>query len=240
LLSDTNAIRITNQESALKLNSQLTAAAQAKANDMAGRDYWSHKTPDGEEPWVFVAEQSYNYQKLGENLATGFSNEQATVNGWYASPPHRENLLDPNYTEVGFGIASVPDYRAAGGGPMTLVVAFYGEPAGIDLAAAPSTNTSPPIAANTINPHSDKVLASHTSRLQLAAINSGPLRYGAQLVTVILVVVIALWSFRHIRIIHRSVVKGEAFAVHHPLVDFGLVVLVALLLILSQTAGLIQ
>src|SRR4051812_16245362 len=115
LLTDTNASRAANGIGDLQLNGKLNAAAQAKANDMATRNYWSHYTPDGNPPWVFVTAQGYGYQKLGENLATGFNDEQATINGWMASPPHRENLLDPAFSEVGFGFANSADYTAAGG-----------------------------------------------------------------------------------------------------------------------------
>ncbi len=128
LLSGSNVERSQAGASSLKLNSKLDAAAQAKANDMASRNYWSHNTPDGNPPWVFVSNQSYAYQKLGENLAAGFSSEEATIDGWMNSPPHRENLLDPAFSDVGFGYANVPNYAAAGGGPMTVVVAFYGKP----------------------------------------------------------------------------------------------------------------
>jgi uncharacterized protein YkwD len=128
LLASTNTARANNQAPALSINSQLTSAAQAKANDMATRNYWSHNTPEGNPPWIFVTAQGYAYQKLGENLATGFSDEQATVDGWMASPPHKENMLNPDYSEVGFGFANNSDYTAAGGGPMTIIVAFYGKP----------------------------------------------------------------------------------------------------------------
>lgn len=130
LLADTNNARVSNGVSPFTLNDKLVAAAQAKANDMAARDYWSHNTPEGNPPWIFVTAQGYSYQKLGENLATGFNDEQSTINGWLASPPHRENMLDPAFSDVGFGYANNPNYTAAGGGPMTIVVAFYGQPAG--------------------------------------------------------------------------------------------------------------
>jgi hypothetical protein len=125
LLTATNSERANNNVATLSLNSKLDAAAQAKAEDMAARNYWSHNTPEGNPPWVFVTAQGYQYQKLGENLATGFSDEQSTISGWMASPPHRENLLDPAFSEVGFGYANNPNYTSGGGGPMTIVVAFY-------------------------------------------------------------------------------------------------------------------
>ena len=142
LLSSTNDARTSNGVASLTLNDKLDAAAQAKANDMASRNYWSHNTPEGNPPWVFVNNQGYSYQKLGENLATGFSDEQAAINGWLSSPSHRANMLDSAFLEVGFGFANNPDYTSAGGGPQTIVVAFYGKPAGATQPV--SQSTSPP------------------------------------------------------------------------------------------------
>jgi len=39
---------------------RLDSAAQAKANDMAARSYWSHNTPDGQTPWTFMTAAGYN------------------------------------------------------------------------------------------------------------------------------------------------------------------------------------
>lgn len=145
LLNETNAQRGSNGVGTLGINGQLAAAAQAKANDMAARNYWSHDTPEGNPPWIFVTAQGYVYQKLGENLAAGFTSESATVAGWMASPSHRENLLDPVFSDVGFGFANNENYTSAGGGPMTIVVAFYGKPPTAAAPAAPVA-ASPPAA----------------------------------------------------------------------------------------------
>lgn len=145
LLNDTNAQRSANGVGVLNLDDSLNAAAQAKADDMASRNYWSHYTPEGNPPWIFVNAQGYAYQKVGENLATGFADEQSSINGWMASPPHRANLLDPVFSDVGFGYANNPDYTSAGGGPMTIVVAFYGQPKVLSAnTTAPAAATSPP------------------------------------------------------------------------------------------------
>lgn len=142
LLDGTNAQRSANGESALTLNSQLDQAAQAKANDMAARDYWSHNTPDGQTPWTFVAAAGYNYQAVGENLAYGFATSSDTITGWMNSPGHRANILNATYVDVGFGIINIPNYQNSG--PQTLVVAFYAAPQQTVAAATPTY--SPPSA----------------------------------------------------------------------------------------------
>ncbi len=126
LLASTNAERSGNGVGGLSINSQLASAAQAKANDMVTRNYWSHETPDGQQPWVFITNAGYQYLSAGENLAYGFMTSSGTVTGWMNSPPHKANLLSGTFTEVGFGIANSPSY--VGNGPQTVVVAMYGKP----------------------------------------------------------------------------------------------------------------
>lgn len=124
LLQETNKHRTSHGLQDLTLNDQLMQAAQTKAEDMAARDYWSHNTPEGNPPWVFITNAGYQYQTAGENLAYGFLSSGATVDGWMASEGHRANILNATYKEVGFGIANSPNYQ--GTGPETIVVAMYG------------------------------------------------------------------------------------------------------------------
>ena len=142
LLDSTNSQRNSNSLASLGLNAALDQAAQAKANDMSSRDYWSHNTPDGQTPWSFIAAAGYSYQTAGENLAYGFDTASNTITGWMNSPEHRANILNTTYEEVGFGIASSADYQ--GSGPETIVVALYAEPVGATVAAsAPSAAATP-------------------------------------------------------------------------------------------------
>lgn len=126
LLNHTNQQRASNGAAALSVNSKLNQAAQAKANDMVSRDYWSHNTPDGQEPWVFINQAGYSYQKAGENLAYGFSTSAQTVTGWMNSASHKANMLDTNFTEVGFGYKNAENYQDSGN--HTVVVAMYAKP----------------------------------------------------------------------------------------------------------------
>jgi hypothetical protein len=275
LLADSNAQRAANGVSNLALNDKLDAAAQANADDMAARNYWSHYTPEGNPPWIWVNNQGYSYQKLGQNLATGFSDEQSTINGWMASPPHRQNLLDSAFSQVGFGFANNPDYTAAGGGPMTIVVAFYGEPKVLGAstttpppaapaktstpsapvsqapvaqpvaspppaALSPAESDQPKLPATTTTPKAKITPSTSTSNLQLAAPTKsyGPL--ASKLSVILAAVIILAWANKHIRKLHRFLLKGERYFVGHPLTDIGLLLIAAMLFVLSQTAGLIQ
>lgn len=142
LLDETNNQRSQNGRTALALNNLLSQAAQQKANDMAARDYWSHTSPEGTQPWEIISAVGYNYAVMGENLAYGFDTNDSTVAAWMNSAEHRQNVLDSDFTDVGFGIANSPNYQ--GGGPETIVVAEYAVPKAVP-APAPRQNT--PVAA---------------------------------------------------------------------------------------------
>ena len=139
LQSATNAQRAANGVGALALNGQLNAAAQSKANDMATRNYWSHNTPEGQEPWIFFSAAGYSYTTAGENLAYGFSTSADTVTGWMNSPPHKANLLNTGFRDVGFGFANSDNYQ--GNGQQTIVVAMYGA-TGAGQPVAPSSTAN--------------------------------------------------------------------------------------------------
>jgi hypothetical protein len=281
LLNQTNQSRAKSGKAALKLNSKLSSAAQSKAKDMSSRNYWSHNTPDGDTPWTFVIAKKYKYQKLGENLAAGFSDEQSTINGWMASAPHRANLLDASYGEVGFGYVNVANYTAAGGGPMTLVVAFYGKPQVLSAttstsgagstskpsSAAAAKNQTPSVAStkksaslsasetqeldvsksssgltvpNTESNLSNPQLAGESSFVQMALAQSQLAYIATTIMLVSLFAAIGIWLSRHAWAIRHAVVSGERFAIRHPLMDIGLLIIAALTFLLSQTVGLVQ
>ena len=140
LLGETNAQRAAYGVAGLSLNGTLSQAAQNKANDMVTRNYWSHNTPDGNPPWVFIDAVGYAYKKAGENLAYGFGTSSEAVTGWMNSPSHKANLLDGSYKQVGFGIANSSNYQNQG--EMTIVVAMYADPY-VAPPAEPTPNPTP-------------------------------------------------------------------------------------------------
>lgn len=136
LAASTNAERSAHGLGALAVNAALNQAAQAKAQDMAANNYWSHNSPSGLTPWTFIQNAGYSYLAAGENLAYGFNTSAEAVTGWMNSPSHRDNILNGTFREVGFGIMNVADYQSSG--PQTIVVAMYGAPVtATPLAPAP-------------------------------------------------------------------------------------------------------
>ena len=122
LVSLTNDARAEAGRGGLVENSSLKLAAQAKANDMAQRGYFSHQGPDGKQPWVWMHEAGYDYAYAGENLAAHFYDSSDVVRAWLNSPSHRENVLRANYKEIGIGIA----HGKHEGVDTVFVVQFFG------------------------------------------------------------------------------------------------------------------
>lgn len=153
-------------------NDVLDAAAQAKAEDMAARGYFSHVGPDGEQPWVWLERQGYKYVYAGENLAVRFNDSQDVVDAWMASPTHRANIVKPQYQEIGVGLAE-GEYK---GGTATFVVQYFGSPVKTVAAepvpvAAPLAQTPTPEVANAPQSQEPAVAGAQT---EVAAVPAAP------------------------------------------------------------------
>jgi len=225
LLTETNDVRATQNEQPLTLNAELNDAAQAKANDMAKRGYWSHVTPDGEQPWGFMEAAGYQYQAAGENLAYGFGTSDQVMSAWMNSTEHRDNILKSAYTEVGFATANAANYQ--GHGPETIVVAMYGEPIDAVAPASVGSSTTP---AFTIDSQSQPV-----SRLQMVT-NATWIQLG---LAALCGAAIVLFFARHAFAWHKVLVRGERFALAHPFFDTFLIGLAVFVFLLSHAAGTI-
>ena len=102
IIAATNAARKEFGLPVLAESAQLDRAAEAKADDMFARQYFDHVSPTGEGPDHWVEQAGYRYRVIGENLALGdFLNDGALVDAWMASPGHRENIVNPEFTEIG-------------------------------------------------------------------------------------------------------------------------------------------
>lgn len=110
----------------LAINTDLMNAAQAKAENMAKNQYFSHNLPDGNPPWKFITDTGYSYLEAGENLAMTNQTDDSVVSGWMNSPAHRDNVLNKNFTDTGIGVAYYGSYE--GYKNAFVIVAFYAKP----------------------------------------------------------------------------------------------------------------
>jgi hypothetical protein len=268
LLQSTNTQRQQSGKASLSLNTKLNSAAQAKANDMVARNYWSHNTPDGQEPWVFISNAGYDYQKAGENLAYGFTSSDETITGWMNSPTHRDNLLDTGYTEVGFGFANSSNYN--NDGEETVVVAMYGKPQVLSATAAkpiPTAQTTQTVAKANPTPTPAPVSAQPTTTAnapsttkaatpvntaqslvgepaqipvtRLQAITKSQATWLTFAVGILSGAAITAMLIKHTLALRRLFKNSEKFVLHHPLFDTTMASLVILALVLTRTVGII-
>lgn len=231
----------------LTVNSSLSQAAQAKANDMVIHDYWSHNTPDGQTPWTFINSAGYQYVKSGENLAYGFSTDYETIVGWMNSPAHKQAMLDPDYAEVGFGIANSKNFVS--NGPQTIIVAIYGNPLTPTITNQQASDNKPKTLNTSSLNTSDK--EQYNSQLtnyneskpieitRIQRLTKGKAPWATAALTMITIAVGVLWATRHAHNLKRKIKQGEKFIQHHPAIDVSVVALIVLTIVLTKVIGII-
>lgn len=124
VLNSINAQRAGAGLKPLSNNAKLAQAAQLKAQDMLAKQYWSHNSPDGKQPWNFMKQAGYRYEVAGENLARNFSHTDGMVTAWLNSSTHRANILSDKYSETGIAVVN----GTFGSTETTLVVQMFGSP----------------------------------------------------------------------------------------------------------------
>ncbi len=109
LLALMNAQRAAAGLPALIWSPELARAAQAHADDCARRNWISHVGSDGAVLRTRLVRIGYAAAWLGENSANARTVQQ-TFDMWWDEPPgadpHRANILQPQYREVGIGVAA--------------------------------------------------------------------------------------------------------------------------------------
>lgn len=105
-------------------NSKLNRAAYLKAQDMLTKDYFGHLSPTGLLSWHWFKEAGYDYQYAGENLAIGFLDSEEVYQAWNGSLPHKTNLVNPNYQDIGIAVVK-GDFQ---GNETAVVVQLFASP----------------------------------------------------------------------------------------------------------------
>jgi uncharacterized protein YkwD len=133
LLGQINGFRAAHGLRPLRISSALRSVAGAHSDQMARLGYFSHSSADGQSFSARIAQayspRGYRSWTVGENLVWAGPDLGAAqaFRLWLGSPPHRANLMDPRWREVGLG--AVHASSAPGvyhGGPATIVTADFG------------------------------------------------------------------------------------------------------------------
>ena len=113
LFDDTNRRRASQNLPPLRVNGYLIGIARIRSQDMADHNYFAHVSPvTGDNAFTLMDKHGVPYGWAGENLAKnnypdGEAVGVADVALWN-SPPHRENILNPHYTDMGIALVTDP------------------------------------------------------------------------------------------------------------------------------------
>jgi uncharacterized protein YkwD len=102
-------------------NPRLFQAARSHSANMARQNKMDHIL-DGKDPVARIKEAGYLHSWAGENIAYGARTPAEVVQLWMESPPHKANILNRKYTEIGIGMVEsadgVPYYTQVFGAPL--------------------------------------------------------------------------------------------------------------------------
>lgn len=109
LFDATNARRASQGLAPLRANGYLVGVARIRSQDMATNDYFAHTSPvTGDTAFSLMDAYGIGFGWAGENLAMNNYPAAEAVGvadqALWDSPPHKENILNPNYTEMGIGL----------------------------------------------------------------------------------------------------------------------------------------
>lgn len=80
---------------------ELAKAALDHSNDMQVNGYFDHTSQDGRKFSERATAAGFEGSPVGENIASGYSSEEAVMQGWMDSPGHCKNIMNSNATHVG-------------------------------------------------------------------------------------------------------------------------------------------
>ena len=96
-ISAINAQRVAHGRAKLAVDPTMMASAQRWANQMAKSNELYHNPR--------LATSVSNWKYLGENVGVGYS-DSSLEGAFYASKPHRDNMLDKDFTQIGVQFAA--------------------------------------------------------------------------------------------------------------------------------------
>ena len=82
----------------------LAKAAEDRMRDMEDGGWWSHESPEGTSPFIWLRVRNYDFAYAGENLAVGFETARVLVSSWMESAGHRANILGAQFSDCGIAI----------------------------------------------------------------------------------------------------------------------------------------
>jgi len=116
-----NAHRKENNLSPLLIDPRLEESAAAKINDMISQKYYRHEDTVNQESWYLFNSAGYDYKMAGENISLSHNTPWQVFQAWSESETHNEQMLKPNYEEMGLA-ADCHSFREYGGENCVIVL----------------------------------------------------------------------------------------------------------------------
>lgn len=98
----------------LWLDNDLSVLATIRALEISwgmGIDKMAHTRPDGRKWSTVYTDMEYFYTAAGENIAAGQQSTASVSQGWKNSPGHYANMINTDFTKVGFGYVEVDNIK---------------------------------------------------------------------------------------------------------------------------------
>lgn len=107
VLAATNAERKTADLPPLTIDPILLKMARDHSATQARLDQLGHDL-DGTTFQERMKASGYKFARAGENVGGGYATAKDAIKGWMESAPHKENLLNKEFTQIGIGMAVSP------------------------------------------------------------------------------------------------------------------------------------
>jgi uncharacterized protein YkwD len=144
----------------------LEAAAQTYSSAMVSHHFFDHVSPGGQTLEDRLADYvgSTGIWSTGENLAWGegaLATPASIVRNWMASPGHRDNVLDADFTEAGIGVTAGSPQGGLPAVSATYVTEFGGNDSAqpSELRASASSSAPRPVGSHRVSAKTKKQIS---------------------------------------------------------------------------------
>lgn len=142
-----NQIRTSNGLAYLSLNPHLVQAAQSHVVDMVTNSHHSHTGTDGSSVRMRIERSGYGSGKRSGENWVALTDPTKAVEWWMASPPHRANILNVAWQEIGIGSGI-----NVNSGLNYFVVVFAASDGDFTTPALNNTSSPPPLSVSAALP----------------------------------------------------------------------------------------
>lgn len=95
---------------AIEWNDELAKSALDHSNDMQQNNYFSHTGQNGSSFGQRTKDAGYTGSPVGENIALGYRDEEAVIQGWLESTGHCNNIMNGNANQIGIARSTEGNY----------------------------------------------------------------------------------------------------------------------------------